>query len=274
MCENSEKFKDLCENQALYTSFVMVGNHSIYDYTSIMLEEVNFECDVCNKVRPFHNLNKDLYVFRFIGKVNNLNVMAEFKCVSCKSQKKTFSIGVDYVDGSDLAGEKCEYKITKFGEFPQKKLTKNKDLDKFFKTEMQLYRKAIVCLDNGYGIGAFVYFRRLIENSIISLLEMIEKDDGADINMKKAISELKKESPMSNKIDIAKNALPLTLYVQGKNPLGSLYKILSEGVHSFTDEECLIRAKTVQNCLEYLIGGLAENKRRKELFGKNLNLLS
>lgn len=53
MCENSEKFKDLCENQALYTSFVMVGNHSIYDYTSIMLEEVNFECDVCNKVRPF-----------------------------------------------------------------------------------------------------------------------------------------------------------------------------------------------------------------------------
>lgn len=46
--------------------------------------------------------------------------MAEFECVSCKSQKKTFSIGVDYVDGSDLAGEKCEYKITKFGEFPQK----------------------------------------------------------------------------------------------------------------------------------------------------------
>lgn len=273
MYENIEKLKDLLENKALYSSFKMKGNCSPHYYTKLSLEEVNFECENCNKVRPFHNLDDRRVIFYFTGRARNLNILAEFQCVSCKTHKKTFCIVIDSIDGTDTEDANCEYLITKAGEYPQKPLGKNKDLEKFFKDEREIYRKASVCLDNGYGIGAFVYFRRLIENSINSLLEMIEKDDGADEKIKNAILELKKESPMSDKIAIAKNALPLTLYVQGKNPLGSLYKILSEGVHSLTDEECLKRARVVQNCLVYLIGGLAENKRKKAMFGEDLNLL-
>ena len=78
---------------------------------------------------------------------------------------------------------------------------------------------------------------------------------------------------MSEKIAIANSALPEYLTPSGLNPLGRLYKILSEGVHSYTDDECLKRAHAVEECLKYLVGELASRKKNRDSFASKIGEL-
>lgn len=54
----------------------------------------------------------------------------------------------------------------KVGEMPRQKLERDKQLEKFFSDDADNYHKAVVCLANGYGVAAFAYMRRIIENNI------------------------------------------------------------------------------------------------------------
>jgi len=71
---------------------------------------------------------------------------------------------------------------------------------------------------------------------------------------------------MSEKISIANQALPEYLIPEGLNPLGRLYKVLSEGVHSYDDGQCLERAKNIQACIKYMISELATRKKNRDSF--------
>ena len=128
---------------------------------------------------------------------------------------------------------------------------------------------SLICLANGYGIAAFAYMRRIVESNIDGLLDMLKEDieatnDASPLLAK--LAELRNESPMSDKISIANEALPDHLIPSGTNPLGRLYKVLSEGIHTYSDETCLERASNVQACLKYLISELASRKKNRESF--------
>ena len=71
---------------------------------------------------------------------------------------------------------------------------------------------------------------------------------------------------MSDKISVANRALPAYLQPDGLNPLGRLYQILSEGVHSMSDSDCLEKAKSIQVCLKYLISELGTRKTNSSSF--------
>jgi len=148
-------------------------------------------------------------------------------------------------------------------------LERDKVLQKFFSNDSEYYEKAVVCLGNGYGIAAFAYFRRIIENNIFNLLDLINEEAENATNseeIKVALAELKKESPMSEKIKLANKALPEYLKPNGLNPLGKLYKVLSEGVHHLNDQECLEKTSGVQECLKYLISELSDRKKNQNRF--------
>ena len=74
---------------------------------------------------------------------------------------------------------------------------------------------------------------------------------------------------MNEKIKIANHALPEHLKPDGLNPLGRLYQVLSEGVHSLSDEQCLERAKVTSECLAFLVSELASSKEHRARF-KNM----
>ncbi|NUF17355.1 hypothetical protein HUN18_17105, partial [Acinetobacter lactucae] len=155
-------------------------------------------------------------------------------------------------------------KLKKIGEYPQKELPKSRALSKFFKQDKDEYNKAVICIAHGYGVAAFAYMRRVVENNINSLLDLISESEDSDPVIKEAILELRKEAPMSEKIKLANKALPAYLKPDGLNPLGTIYKVLSEGVHSLADSECLDKANALQSCIEYLISELATHKRNRE----------
>lgn len=265
MTETAKLLKDFFENSPLYVPVTLKAENDMHSPRYFQLKEIQAECGVCKESKPFHNNGNNNYVIYLSSWENTNSFTLSFECVTCRQEKKRFWIKIDQND--DIITFK------KIGQDPQKELSRSKDLSKFFKSDKEEYNKAVICIAHGFGVASFVYMRRIIENNINNLLDMINEDEMIDQNIRDALLQLKDASPMSSKIAIANKALPDYLLIGGHNLLGTMYKVLSEGVHSLSDKECLERTKSVQNCLEYIISGLATHKKNKESVKKDVEFL-
>jgi hypothetical protein len=232
---------------------------------SLWINEIDSFCETCNQMRPFQYIGA-----RGAGSGMAVKALStgtsyfEFSCASCRGNQHEYLV-------EQIVNDET-IKIQKYGERPRKKLERDPLLQNFFSYDSECYEKAVVCISNGYGIAAFAYMRRIIERNIHELLSLIQEDvEGTekDSPILTKLAELKTESPMSEKISIANQALPEYLIPSGLNPLGRLYKVLSEGVHKYDDAECLERARDIQACIKYLISELVARKKNSESF-KNL----
>ena len=230
--------------------------------SSLWIGAIDSFCEKCGMVRPFHDIRS-----RGGGAGMATNALStgtsyfKFTCVTCRKEHHEYLV-------EQIVGDET-IKIQKYGQLPRKHLERDVTLQKFFSDDSDNYEKAVVCLSHGYGIAAFAYLRRIVENNTIKLIDLVldeVKSSEPDSKNLESLSELRKESPMSDKIKIANEALPVYLKPDGLNPLGRLYRVLSEGVHSLSDEECLNRAKTVKECLKYLISELSSRKKNRSQF--------
>lgn len=105
------------------------------------------------------------------------------------------------------------------------------------------------CENQGMGIGAFVYYRRVVENQknrifdeIIKVTKVISPNDKLLIELEAA----KSETQFSRAVESIKHGIPQTLMINGKNPLLLLYSALSEGVHIDDDSQCLELATSIR----------------------------
>lgn len=235
----------------------------------LAIREIDSFCEVCDQQRPFQNLSSrgggaGMAVEAFKTGTSAL----EFKCASCRRARRLFLIEHVVSDG--------EIKLQKFGELPRKPMPRDPVLQKFFAEDLSNYEKAVVCLANDYGIAAFAYFRRITENNIGRLLDLLQEDAtaaAADPAVSAALAELRKDSPMSEKIRVANLALPSHLKPDGLNPLGKLYQVLSEGIHSLSEAECVSRARAISECLAFLISELASRKEHRARFKSTVGKL-
>lgn len=233
--------------------------------SSLWINEIDSFCETCNQVRPFQDMrSRGGLTGTALKALSSGTSYFQFSCASCRGNQHEYLVEKIVTDET--------IKIQKYGERPRKKLERDPLLQNFFTNDSEYYEKAVVCISNGYGIAAFAYMRRIIERNIHELLSLIQEDvEGSESEspVLAKLAELRAESPMSDKISIAHHALPNYLIPSGLNPLGRLYKVLSEGVHSYDDGECLERAKAIQACTKYLISELAARKKNRESF-KNL----
>lgn len=253
--------KDFLETSALYTWRKFKYEEVIR--TTLKIKEIDAHCDVCEQRRPF----QDFRVFSsgsgggFIPPLKSGVSHFLFSCVSCRKSHREYFV--------EQIVEEDSIQFQKFGERPRSKVVRNRVLQKFLKDDLENYEKATICLSHEYGVAAFAYFRRVVENNVNRLLELVQQDaqsSGEAQSMVDAINELKKHTPMSEKIKIANNALPSYLQPDGLNPLGRLYQLLSEGVHSLSDEECLAKAKAASECLTFLVSELASRHEHRARF--------
>ncbi|MGJ8482953.1 hypothetical protein ACSFVZ_02890 [Pseudoalteromonas sp. SYSU M81236] len=263
-----EKISDKCIKDFLETAPLYSWkefNKPDINRSNLWIKEIDSFCETCNQWRPFQDMRpRGGGAGMAIQSLTTGTSYFQFSCASCCGNQHEYLVEQIVTDET--------IKIQKYGERPRKKLERDPLLQNFFSHDSECYEKAVVCISNGYGIAAFAYMRRIIERNIHELLSLIQEDvEGSEreIPVLAKLAELRAESPMSDKISIANHALPDYLIPSGLNPLGRLYKVLSEGVHSYDDGECLERAKAIQACIKYLISELAARKKNRESF-KNL----
>jgi hypothetical protein len=236
--------------------------------SNLWIEAIDDYCENCEQIRPFHDMKP-----RGSGvppgaptpKLQTERAYFTFKCVTCKKAERVFLVEQIITDDT--------VKIQKYGELPRRRFKRDRVTEKFFKKDLEDYEKAVICLSHGYGIASFAYFRRIVENNIQRILDEVLEDANATGHasaLVASINELKKESPMSDRIKIANQALPSHLIPNGFNPLGALYQALSEGVHNLPDEICLQKAESVNSCLAFLISELASRKESRAKFKATL----
>lgn len=111
--------------------------------------------------------------------------------------------------------------------------------------------RAIGLATHGVGVGAFVYLRRIFESLIEEAHSAASTEDGWD-------EEVYVKARMDEKIGLLKEHLPEFL-VQNR----SLYSILSVGVHTLNEAECLASFPAVKLAIELILDDLLEYRERQ-----------
>lgn len=155
----------------------------------------------------------------------------------------------------------------KVGQVPAWSINIPASVEKFLDTDgAELYKRGKICESQGFGIGAFAYYRRAVEMITSKLLESIKEilTDKERTEYESALVAIERETVAEKKMELVKDLLPDSLRPGGINPLDLLHGVLSGGLHEETEEECLEIADAVRNSLEYLIDEVAVRKKSVE----------
>jgi len=112
-----------------------------------------------------------------------------------------------------------------------------------------MFLKGRRCENQGLGIGAFSYYRRVVEHQkgrIIDEVIKVSGKIGAPEETLKLLREARNETKFSKSVSLIKDAIPQALLISGHNPLTLLHNALSAGLHEDTDDGCLSLAQAVR----------------------------
>ncbi|HEY5778125.1 MAG TPA: hypothetical protein VIT00_05275 [Terrimicrobiaceae bacterium] len=147
------------------------------------------------------------------------------------------------------------------GEIPPFGPPSSARLIKLVGRDRETFLKGRRCENQGLGIGAFIYYRRVVENQknrILSEIAQVAKRIGANPEILNAIERATAETQFSRALEIAREAIPESLKINGHSPIALLHSALSEGVHERSDEECLALASSVRVVLNELSDRIAQ----------------
>lgn len=172
-----------------------------------------------------------------------------YRCSNCQESNKTFSLAVELEEGS------CNGRAYKFGELPEYGPPTPSRLIKLIGPDRELFLKGRRCENQGLGIGAFGYYRRVVEhqkNRILDEIIKVATKLNASATALTALAAAKEETQFSKALTSVKDAIPQSLLINGHNPLTLLHSALSEGLHERSDEECLELASSIRVVLAEL----------------------
>lgn len=244
------------------------------DYRGLAAPEIQLHCshESCNGTRFFRCVTRAPKLIE--GEATY--VYLTYRCWNCQRTEKIFSVGVEW--DKHPRDFLPSGKAVKFGELPAFGPPTSSRLIKLIGPDRDIFLKGRRCENQGLGIGAFVYYRRVVETQKSRILNQIAKvaaKIGATPEKIKLFADAAKETQFSRAMDIAKPALPESLLIDGHNPLALLHSALSEGVHELDDETCLRIAGSIRIVLGELSDRIAQAlKDEAELKGALSTLLN
>jgi len=258
-------------NQRINISNLVTVSGNMYHYQyKIKTPEIRLHCqdEHCNGTRFFRcisgndtNIGSNGFNFYYIT----------YRCSNCQKTEKTFSLASKVSISGKEEGE-----CYKFGELPTYGPPIASKLMKLIGPDRDEFLKGRRCENQGLGVGAFIYYRRVVENQKNRILgEVIKVSNKLGVS-KENINTLEKavsETQFTKALDMAKDAIPESLLINGHSPIKLLHSALSEGVHALSDEECLDFAGSVRIVLGELSERLSQALKDEAELTKALSTL-
>lgn len=184
----------------------------------------------------------------------------EYLCRNCKEGRVTYH----FYWGSSKAGE-GKILFFKIGQWPALEERIPKELKKSLdRGGLSLYHKALVCRNQNLGMGSLTYLRRVVEDKLNFILDMIAVEASgvgfAQEDVSK-VEEVKARGLFKEKIDLAVTILPPSLRPGGHNPIDALHDLVSDGIHRRSEEECVEVFDRVRFVFEYLFREIDARRR-------------
>ena len=232
----------------------------------IQKPSIKMQCEKCNSDQTF--LMENQY-YELTNVTNSptagMVFWLRYQCMGCRQYKRHFFIKI-----GDIADS-----ITKIGQYPAWDIAGNKEIEALLGGHKEYFRRGLICESQGYGIAAFAYYRRIVEEVIDGLLNEITALMSASerVAYEAALDNTRKTRVAAEKIDLVKDLLPPILRPSDLNPLRVLHESLSEGLHAEGDEECLDSAAAVREILVFLTTQIASSANSGRTFTESMKAL-
>jgi hypothetical protein len=256
----------------LYTKFEIID---CYSESDIFRTTFKFFCEKDNDSTTFEireeknspvNIQESPFSTGMQNVISNSTIDFNFHkhysgvCQQCKKYAVHFLISGS--TSRDKNGNKKFY-IRKVGQNPAPVITPTRDVSNFLnEDDKDFYGKALKNLKYGHGIGAYAYFRRIIENEIHRIVKRISAINLPDSNkIIEALEQYKEKHQMSRLIEEITPYLPKSLKDdQSNNILKLLYDQSSTALHELSEEDCLEKAGYIDTLFSYLVKKLNEEQ--------------
>lgn len=205
--------------------------------------------DECSGVRYFSTL-ESCRIYR----TGFSYIFPAYVCRNCRRSTKRYALSVQRNDDEGS----CD--LHKFGELPQFGPPNPPKLMSLMGGERDAYLKGRRCENQGLGIAAFAYYRRVVENQkskIIGEICKVAEKLNSDPSLIEELKAARNETRFTEAINRVKHGLPPVLLIDGHNPLTLLHSALSEGLHATSDEDCLELATSIRVVLTELVERMA-----------------
>lgn len=214
---------------------------------SIIVSETVMYCERCSHDTQFAPSSDNI---TFMG--NATNQFVHYVCRNCTLTMHTFAIRTEI----DAEHSHCMH-VVKFGQRPQfGPRTPRRFLALLGDDMAATYLKGRQAENQGMGIAAFAYYRRVLDakknvlfDKIIAAAQQLRADE-ALIN---ELTSAKETTRFTEATKSLRTALPPSLLINGENPLTLIHDALSDGIHNLTDDECLSRAENVRVLLVHFV---------------------
>jgi hypothetical protein len=182
-----------------------------------------------------------------------------YQCSNCNSTNKRYSL-LAIIDTKSQT-QSCKATCEKYGEVPAFGPQTSAKLLRLFGNDREIFLKGRRCETQGLGVGAYAYYRRIVENhkdSIFAEIIKVCEKISATPEIISMLNSAKNETQFTSALDKAKDAIPATLLINGHNPLTLLHSALSEGLHANSDAQCLELANDIRIVLTELANRLGQ----------------
>jgi hypothetical protein len=176
-----------------------------------------------------------------------------YRCRNCKKLEKVYAI-------RSVIDSENRFWLFKFGEEPPFGPPTPARVIALVGSERDYYLKGRRAELQGLGIGAFAYYRRVIENQkdrIFDEIIRVSERLNASTELLDDLAAAKQETQFRKAVEAVKHGIPQVLLLNGQNPLTLLHSALSEGLHAQTDEECLELATSIRVILTEFVERVA-----------------
>ena len=255
--------REFLETYPLYRKFTMKVPSTV---DKLPKPAIHMDCLVCKSAQTFNVLHEYHRTsgLEYANDATQGEVLRiVYACTSCGDFGRYFFVKLD-----------SEY-VMKVGQEPPWDISVDRALQQLLGKRVSYYKKGLICESQTYGIGAFGYYRRIVEEIIDELLEHVpDVMTGEDRQKYLEGLELVKQTKVTEeKIQLVKDLLPPILRPEGLNPLSILHDVLSEGLHAESDDRCIELAMQVREVLVFLVNQIEQSKVAGKNFTENMRRL-
>lgn len=245
----------------LYASAAYTDSSNTY----VLPQTIVLFCDECDKDTNWETL--------IVSNANYRTGFAEkeYRCRNCASK----SIKYFYYWGKSTGDLLLFFKI---GQWPALEERIPRELKKNLERSSQsLYYKALRCRNQNLGLGSLSYLRRVVEDKINAILDMIAEESsqvGFAAEQIAKLQEIKANGLFKDKIEFASVILPPSLRPGGHNPIDALHDLASDGTHHLSEDECIQIFDRVRVVFEYLFREIDTRRRSATEYAASLAKLA
>jgi hypothetical protein len=267
-----KRLEDILVRGSLYRVFAYIGSDCHMTNTGamgnprygVLPERLTMYCSnsKCEQDTQWETRKTEMY-FSSPGLVR----FAMYTCRNCgESEAHYFFIWQE---------EKRGTIFLKVGQYPPLAVEPSPKLAKALGNEdTELYKKALIDANYNHGLGAVAYFRRVLENKVNLILDLIAeslRNEQTETENLKHLEEVKNSRSVDKKIEFASKILPAHLKPGGHNPLDKLYAVASAGLHGESDDECVTIFNDARFVFEYLFTNLSVSNEEAREYVKRLS---